>query len=141
MVEMTAGNVAATCETFLGLRHGPMSAVHSDTLIICYVSSDPLVRAYEFDLIREVVGKRLGMCKLICGEDIPPDLVRDGDVKIELEGLADIGDDHMAAIDVIIGQLLAFFRCLKDGLHPDSPSSNGVINRVVQEFNLHQLTS
>jgi len=39
---------------------------------------------------------------------------------------------------VILGQLLAFFRCRREGLQPDSPSSDGVINRVVQEFKLHR---
>jgi hypothetical protein len=27
---------------------------------------------------------------------------------------------------------------MKEGLQPDSPSSDGVINRVVQEFKLHR---
>jgi tagatose-6-phosphate ketose/aldose isomerase len=33
--------------------------------------------------------------------------------------------------------LLAFFRCLKEGLRPDSPSETGVIQRVVESFTLH----
>jgi tagatose-6-phosphate ketose/aldose isomerase len=44
----------------------------------------------------------------------------------------------MPVLDVILGQLLAFFRCLKEGLQPDSPSSDGVISRVVHEFKLHR---
>jgi tagatose-6-phosphate ketose/aldose isomerase len=40
-------------------------------------------------------------------------------------------------IDVIAGQLLAFFRCLEEGLRPDSPSEGGVISRVVQAFALY----
>jgi tagatose-6-phosphate ketose/aldose isomerase len=39
-------------------------------------------------------------------------------------------------VDVVACQLLAFFRCLNEGLRPDSPS-DGVINRVVQSFTLH----
>jgi len=35
-------------------------------------------------------------------------------------------------------QLLAFFRCLEEGLQPDSPSANGVISRVVESFTLHE---
>jgi len=44
MVEMTAGGVPAAADTFLGLRHGPMSSVHADTLVICFLASDPLTR-------------------------------------------------------------------------------------------------
>jgi len=48
-----------------------------------------------------------------------------------------LGDENAPVLDVILGQLLAFFRCLKEGLKPDSPSAGGVISRVVQEFRLH----
>jgi tagatose-6-phosphate ketose/aldose isomerase len=137
MVEMTAGSVVATCETYLGLRHGPMSAVNPKTLIVCFLSSDPLIRAYECDLIRELNQKKLGCAKLIFGEDIPLDLAATEDVLIECKGLAKIGDESVSVLDVLVGQLLAFFRCMKEGLHPDSPSSSGVISRVVQEFALH----
>lgn len=138
MVEMTAGRVLATSETYLGLRHGLMSAVHSDTLIVCFLSSHPVVRAYECDLIRELNDKQLGMAKLIFGEDIPPDLARSEDVMIDCWGLARLGDENLPVLDVILGQLLGFFRCMKEGLEPDSPSNDGVINRVVQEFKLHR---
>jgi tagatose-6-phosphate ketose/aldose isomerase len=138
MLEMTAGRVWATCETYLGLRHGPMSGVHPDTLIVCFLSSDPLVRAYECDLIRELNDKQLGMAKLIFGEDIPSDLARSGDAVIDCDGLAELGDENIPVLDVLLGQLLAFFRCMKDGLHPDSPSNDGVISRVVHEFRLHR---
>jgi tagatose-6-phosphate ketose/aldose isomerase len=138
MMEMTAGRVWAMSETYLGLRHGPMSAVHADTLTVCCLSSDPLVRAYECDLIRELNCKQLGIARLIFGEAIPPDLARKEDVVVDIAGLAQWGDENMPVLDVILGQLLGFFRCLKEGLHPDSPSTTGVINRVVEEFTLHR---
>ena len=141
MLEMTAGKAWAASESYLGLRHGPMSAVDPDTLIVCFLSSHPLVRAYESDLIRELNDKQLGKAKLIFGENIPPDLAQSKDVIIECNGVAALGDDNMPVLDVILGQLLAFFRCLKEGLHPDSPSIDGVINRVVQEFKLHRTES
>jgi tagatose-6-phosphate ketose/aldose isomerase len=138
MLEMTAGRVWASCETYLGLRHGPMSAVHADTLVVCCLSSDPLVRAYEGDLIRELNQKRLGMAKLIFGERVPGELVRDEDVVIECAGLSSVGDDNVPVLYVLVGQLLALFRCLADGLQPDAPSRDGVIHRVVQGFTLHR---
>jgi D-galactosamine 6-phosphate deaminase/isomerase len=137
MTEMTAGRVVPMQETYLGLRHGPMSGVHADTLIVCFLASDPLVRAYEVDLIRELDAKGLGMAKLLFGVDIPADLVASGDVAIEPDGLRAIGDESLPILDVVVGQLLAFFRCLKEGLTPDSPSNSGVIHRVVQGFTLY----
>jgi tagatose-6-phosphate ketose/aldose isomerase len=137
LLEMSAGKVTAMPETYLGLRHGPMSYVHADTLIVCFLSSDPTARAYECDLIRELDQKGLGMMKVVVGENVPGDLVRKHDVVIECPGLAAQGDDAAPVIDVIVGQLLGFFRCLEEGMRPDSPSESGVINRVVQSFKLH----
>jgi tagatose-6-phosphate ketose/aldose isomerase len=137
MLEMTAGRVTTLCETYLGLRHGPMSYVQDDTLVVCFLSSDPTVRSYEFDLLRELDQKQLGLQKVIVGEDIPTELVRNNDVALECLGLNRVGDENGPVIDVIVGQLLAFFRCLEVGLLPDSPSKDGVINRVVKPFAVH----
>ncbi len=137
MLEMTAGRVSTMCESYLGLRHGPMSYIHDDTLVVCFFSSDPTLRAYEADLLRELDQKELGLLKVIVGEDIPSDLLRENDVAVNCNGLIKLGDENIPVIDVIVGQVLAFFRCLEEGLHPDSPSADGVISRVVQTFAIH----
>jgi tagatose-6-phosphate ketose/aldose isomerase len=137
MLEMTAGRVSTLCETYLGLRHGPMSYIDGDSLIVCFLSSDPNVRAYETDLLRELDRKQLGLLKLIAGENVPADMLRENDVAIECPGLGKLGDDYACVVHVVVGQLLAFFRCLHEGLRPDSPSESGVINRVVESFQLH----
>ncbi|HEV8039356.1 MAG TPA: hypothetical protein VGP62_10880 [Bryobacteraceae bacterium] len=138
MLEMTAGRVIAISETYLGLRHGPMSLVHSDTLVVCFLSSDPQIRGYESDLIRELSRKQLGLGKVIFGERIPHDLAGATDVLVECTGSASVHDEDWPVLDVIVGQILAFFRCRKEGLQPDSPSSDGVIQRVVQNFTMHR---
>lgn len=139
MLEMTGGKVITLAETFLGLRHGPMSAVHPGTLIVAFLSSDATVRGYEIDLLRELSRKGLGLGKLIVGEGIPADLFDERDVAIELEGLASYGALPTLLADVVVGQLLAFFRCLQLGDTPDTPSQ-GVLTRVVGEFVIHGAT-
>jgi len=141
MLEMTAGRIATIAETYLGLRHGPMSFISSRTLVVCFLSSDPHLREYESDLIRELNRKRLGAMKLLVGENIDRDLLTDGDQAIELPGLAQVGDDDAAVLHVTVGQLLAFFRCIEEGLKPDAPSENGVINRVVEDFPIYRRES
>jgi tagatose-6-phosphate ketose/aldose isomerase len=137
MLELTAGRVTTVCETYLGLRHGPMSCVHDDTMIVCHLSCDPTVRAYELDLLRELDRKKLGLFKVIVGENVPHSAVRERDEVIECRGLSKLGEDDDAAVHVVVAQLLAFFRCLEEGLLPDSPSEEGIINRVVEKFPLH----
>jgi tagatose-6-phosphate ketose/aldose isomerase len=138
MMEMTAGRVRTMAETFLGLRHGPMASIHSDTLIVCFLSADPLARAYEADLILELDRKKLGRRKVIVGEHIARRLLRRNDVAIECPGLNDAGDHYAPVIDVLAGQLLAFFRCRALGLRPDAPSPGGVISRVVETFRVYR---
>jgi len=139
MTEMTAGRVMTASETYLGLRHGPMSAVDSHTLVVCFLSSDPIRRSYECDLIEELNAKQLGIAKVIVGSDVPAALLRAGDLSLDLPGFAAVGDDGAAILHVLVGQVLAFYRCMREGLHPDAPSASGVINRVVQKFQLHGL--
>jgi tagatose-6-phosphate ketose/aldose isomerase len=138
MLEMTAGRVSSMPETYLGLRHGPMSFVHPDTLLVCFLSSDPLVRAYESDLIRELNRKQLGIAKLIVGDGVDATLASEQDTILDVPGLAALGDCNVPVLDVVVGQLLAFFRCRHEGLKPDSPSESGVINRVVEGFTVHR---
>jgi tagatose-6-phosphate ketose/aldose isomerase len=67
VLEMTAGRFPMIAETYLGLRHGPMSFVRNDSLVVCLLSSDPLRRLYEIDLVRELRSKTLGCLVGISG--------------------------------------------------------------------------
>ena len=138
MLEMTAGQVVTFAETYLGVRHGPLAAVQSDTLIVCFLSSDPLVRAYELDLIRELTRKKLGLRKVIVGEQVPVDIGQPQDHVIDYSTGTGLGDETLPMLDVLVGQLLAFFRCLSLGLRPDAPSREDIINRVVGHFAIHR---
>jgi tagatose-6-phosphate ketose/aldose isomerase len=138
LTEMSDGLVLSFAETYLGLRHGPMSAIRDDTLVVCFLSSDPTARAYEVDLVSELKRKRLGAGKVLVGEAIPGDLAEGEDLVVECPGMTALGDDSAPVLDVLVAQLLAFFRCLHLGLRPDSPSAAGVINRVVEPFTIHR---
>jgi tagatose-6-phosphate ketose/aldose isomerase len=136
MLEMTGGKVVTMAETFLGLRHGPMSFVHPHTLVVAMLSADPTVRHYECDVLRELSRKQLGMAKLVVGDDIPADLLCAGDVAITTSASASNPDVPPLLAGVVVAQLLAFFRCLELGGKPDTPSE-GVLTRVVEDFALH----
>lgn len=140
MLEMSGGRVRTFAESFLGLRHGPMSAVDARTLVVGFLSGDATVRAYELDLLRELRHKQLGARRVLVGEGIPGDLRLEGDVAIELPGLVALGDAEAPPLDVLVGQLLALFRCLALGLKPDSPAE-GVLSRVVEPFVIHRGTT
>jgi tagatose-6-phosphate ketose/aldose isomerase len=137
MLEMTGGRVRTFPETFLGLRHGPMCAIDESALVVCFLSSDPVARAYEMDLVRELNRKKLGARKVLVGHGVPAGLAAAEDLVIDGAGLA-VSDEEAPLVDAMVGQLLAFFRCLSIGLRPDMPSDDGVINRVVEDFAIHR---
>jgi tagatose-6-phosphate ketose/aldose isomerase len=140
VLEMTDGKIASMSETYLGLRHGPMCFINDQTLVVCFLSSDPLVRAYERDVILELNAKQLGARKLVVGLRDPGNGVcKSSDLAIPYE-LPDheTEDADLALLDVMIGQILGFHRCLEEGLQPDLPSQSGVISRVVNDFRIHE---
>lgn len=133
MLEMNSGRISTMAETYLGLRHGPMCVIDRETLVVCFLASDPMTRAYEEDLLAELSRKELGARKLIVGTNIPSALLKWDDVALEIPGVAALGDANVPVLDVMVGQLPAFFRCLAEDLWPDKPVTN-VINRVVDSF-------
>ena len=142
LLEMNDGRIWTLAESYLGLRHGPMSAIHDDTLVVAFLSSDPVLRAYESDLLRELDRKKLGARRVIIGVSVPKDLAAGpDDAIVDVAPAGALGDEEMVLIDVLAGQLLAFFRCLSEDFRPDDPSADGVISRVVSGFEIHRRPS
>lgn len=133
VLEMAGGRFPVITETYLGLRHGPMSFVRPDSLVVCLLSSDPLRRMYELDLIRELRSKMLG-----CLVGITNSERHDVSFDEIIPAIVPKAPDALRTpFEIIIPQLLGYRLSLKAGLNPDNPSPNGVINRVVQGFSIY----
>jgi len=137
MLEMSSGRIATRADTYLGVRHGPLSFVQPDTLIVCFISSDERLRAYELDLVGELIAKSLGSSLVLVGVKIPREMLRDDVISVSYELAETLTDNELSILDVVVGQLLGFFRCLHEGLKPDKPSPDNVITRVVRPFVIH----
>lgn len=136
--ELTDGQVICLCDTFLGIRHGPRAAIRSNTLVVCFVASDPQVRRYELDLIRANRQQGVGMAHLIvAGRDEGLRELADDIVAFDPEGRLGLPDDMTAPVYTIAGQLLGLFASLARGLKPDAPSAGGVIHRVVRGVTIY----
>ena len=133
IMEMTAGRVFTLAESFLGLRHGPMSFLDANTLIVCFVSSSPGPRRYELDLIAELRAKRLGHLVGILPGGVPPDCF---DTAIPSAG-ARLPDWLRTPFDIVPVQLLALHLSHELGLHPDNPSPENIITRVVRGVTIY----
>jgi tagatose-6-phosphate ketose/aldose isomerase len=133
--ELTDGGVICFFDSFLGLRHGPRAAIHDDTLVVYFVSSDPDVRRYELDLIRGNREQGIGLAHLLVVAEESAELSAMGDHVIATG--ADMPDALFAPVATIVGQLLGLFASLARGLKPDAPSAGGVIHRVVQGVTIY----
>ena len=136
--EMTEGRVAPIFNSFVGLRHGPQVFVNSDCAVVAAVSSDPYVRQYELDLLRELKAKKQGCCMLILCARATDEIRQISSDVVELcdEGQT-LDDDFRVMTDVMVGQILGVFACLRCNLKPDNPSTSGTINRVVQGVTIY----
>jgi tagatose-6-phosphate ketose/aldose isomerase len=132
-LEMTAGHFPVVAETHLGLRHGPMSFVKPDTLVLCLLSNDPVRRRYEDDLIDELRTKKIGYLVGIVDPGASNGLFDE-----VIPAVAPQAVDALRTPYEILGpQLIGYHLSLRIGLNPDNPSPNGVINRVVQGVRIH----
>ena len=122
------------CETYLGLRHGPLSYLREDTVTLCFVSADEQARLYEADLLGELREKCLGRLVGIVPAGTSADLFDE-----TVPALAsDLADSLRGPFEILFAQLLAYHLSLRFGLDPDNPSPDGVINRVVQGVRIHR---
>jgi tagatose-6-phosphate ketose/aldose isomerase len=136
MLEMTAGRVAVISNSFLGVRHGPQIFIDTDCAVVACLSSDPKVRCYEMDLLRELRRKGQGGSVMALSVYDDPGLSDCVDLPIVLlpgaAGDRGIPDALRVLTDIVACQVLAFSRSCALGLMPDNPSPGGVISRVVQ---------
>ena len=132
-LEMTAGNFPVATETYLGLRHGPMSFVKRDTLVLCLLSSDPVRRRYEVDLIHELRAKKIGYLVGIVDPNNSAELFDEVIPSVA----PDASDGLRTPFEILGPQLLGYYLSLRIGLNPDNPSPDGVINRVVQGVRIY----
>lgn len=137
VVELSAGKVTTMAETPLGLRHGPMSSVDSQTLFVAFLSSEARRRGYELDLLREIDRKRLGRVRAVVTVPGLDDVSPLSDYCLSLDCAADFPDQYRPVLDVMFGQLVGLFASMRCGLKPDQPSPTGAITRVVQPIKLY----
>jgi tagatose-6-phosphate ketose/aldose isomerase len=137
VLELTGGRVMTFAESFLGLRHGPLSAIDDDTLVVGFLSSDARRRQFELDLMQEIGDKQLTSKYLA----VYPAMPENGWISPEhllFFGLRHaLADFYLPPLAVLVGQFLGFFSSLKVGLRPDQPSPRGAISRVVEHVTIY----
>lgn len=131
LMELTDGRIVTAFDTALGFRHGPKTIVTDKSLIMMFVSNDPLTRAYDLDLLAELQGDRkAGRIVALSAQDGVAGA-------IPVPGLATANDPSLIFPFIALPQMFALYASLAAGLTPDNPNVSGTVNRVVQGVRIH----
>ena len=134
VLEMTDGAVVSMPETFVGVRHGPMTFLRDNELVLCLLSSDMHLRRYEEDLLFELRAKKLGRIVAVATAPLDRTLAD----HIVQANAPELTDELRTPFEIVFPQLLAYHLSVGLGLNPDVASPRGVINRVVQGMRVHK---
>jgi tagatose-6-phosphate ketose/aldose isomerase len=132
--ELTNGSVATCFDSPLGFRHGPKTFITDRTLVMVFVSNDPLTRRYDHDLIDEL--RQDGCAARIIEVAAQQRQQQDPDTLL-VPGMAEAADIDLLWPYVAIAQIYAFNASRALGLSPDNPNKQGTVNRVVQGVRIH----
>ena len=131
LLELTDGGLVTMFDSTLGFRHGPKTIVNKDSLIVVFMSNDPLTRAYDEDMIEELRADGIAGAVLAISAQPQP-----GDV-IEVQGLEQAEDIDLLFPYIVPAQLFALHASLQRGLDPDTPNKAGTVSRVVRGVRIH----
>lgn len=138
VMELTAGHYSVMSESFLGLRHGPLSWLNSDSLVVGHLSNDLQKLPTEIGLIDELKAKNV-VKDIVLIAPRSADSFADENNRIALDLPADLNDNYRPPLDVIFAQCLGLFSSVRRNIKPDTPSSDGKIKRVVSEIKIGSL--
>ena len=133
LLELTDGALVTAFDSTMGFRHGPKTIVNDRTLVIVFLSNDPLTRRYDLDLLAELRGDgRCGAVVTVDAQEADRDAIRIGH-------LAEAADVDLLFPFIVPAQLFGLHASLALGLTPDRPNVSGTVSRVVQGVRIHAI--
>jgi tagatose-6-phosphate ketose/aldose isomerase len=137
--EFTGGQVIGKNDSFLGFRHGPKSVIDEHTLLVYLLSgSNEHSFRYEKDLIFSIAKGTAPMLQ-ICVAETAPKEIRTPYTFYFSEAEKMIPDEFLLLCYILPAQVLGFYKSINLGLHPDAPSANNDITRVVEGVQIYAL--
>jgi tagatose-6-phosphate ketose/aldose isomerase len=135
LLELTDGTISTSFDSALGFRHGPKTIVTARTLVVVFVSADPLTRLYDLDIIEELrADGRCGAVLAISAHDA-------GGETLLVDHADGLADAELLFPYIVSAQLFGLHCSLRLGRTPDQPNASGTVNRVVQGVRIHTTTA
>lgn len=136
VLELNAGKIATIAQSPLGLRHGPLSFVDQETLLVAYLSASEPRLSYELDLLDEIARKKLAGNIIVVAPQSTNRIAGITTNILSLQAPTNVLDAYRAPVDIIFGQMLGLFTSLHNGMVPDLPGT-GAIGRVVSHVKIY----
>lgn len=131
LMELSDGAMVSAFDTAMGFRHGPKTIVNARTLVVVFVSNDPLTARYDRDIIEELrADGHAGAVVAITAKPIAGDTIL-------IDAMADAADVDLLFPYIVPAQLFGLHASIGLGLTPDRPNASGAVNRVVQGVRIH----
>jgi D-galactosamine 6-phosphate deaminase/isomerase len=137
LLELTDGAVVSVANTPLGFRHGPKTIVNRATLVIMFVSNDPLARQYEMDLLQELQADAAAGALLAITAQ--PAAVAQPIEWLPVPEMSAADDADLLLPFLIPAQMYALYRSLHLGNTPDTPCASGRVSRIVKGVAIYPL--
>ena len=135
LLELTDGAIPTAFDSALGFRHGPKTIVTPRTLVVVFVSNDPLTRLYDLDIVEELrADGHAGAVLAITAQD-------DAGETLRVTGATGFADADLLFPYIVPAQLFGLHCALRLGRTPDRPNASGTVNRVVQGVRIHALAA
>lgn len=131
LMELSDGAIATAFDTAMGFRHGPKTIINGQTLVVVFISNDPLTGRYDRDILDEL------RADAHSGAVIAISTSGDLGEGIALTGMDDAQDSDLLFPYIVPAQLFGLHVSESLGLTPDRPNKSGTVNRVVQGVRIH----
>ncbi|MDA7963477.1 SIS domain-containing protein [Ruegeria sp.] len=130
VLELTAGQVVTAWDSTLGFRHGPKAITDDQTTVFVFLSSDPLSRKYDDDIVAELRSQFPATRTVSIGD---PAAGATPDLSLP-NGLPDVWN---TALYVLVAQVLSVAWSKSLNLNVDNPFEGGNLSRVVSHVRLY----
>lgn len=141
--ELTMGKLIAKAEDTLTFRHGPISAVDTNTMVCFFLSEDNLTLRYELDVLNqyESAFNQLGVTSVAVGSN-HREKVGDSSAHFlpyDPDHQWNIPSLYQVNLAVLFGQLFGMFASYRREINVDNPAQGKALySRIVQGVRLHE---
>lgn len=109
--------VSSEAYHFLEFRHGPISIIGEDSLVVCFLSNSGI--DYQKKLLGEL--RSLGARTLIIAEQREEDIAKNADYLVTLD--SNLSDYARLLLYMPFVHLLAYYKAIAKEVNPDSPKN------------------